>query len=72
MRLRRSGISVDIYPDPVKLKKQFQYADKNAIPYVIIIGEEEMDKDLFSVKNMQSGDQQQMSFNDLQKLLLNE
>ncbi len=72
MQLRHSGISVDIYPDPIKLKKQFQYADKNAIPYVIIIGEEEMDKELFSVKNMQSGEQQQLGFNELKQVLLNE
>jgi len=72
MRLRSSGVSVDIYPDSVKLKKQFQYADKNAIPYVIIIGQEEIDKNLFSIKNMRSGKQQQMNYKELEQLLLNE
>lgn len=72
MELRRSGIAVDIYPDPVKLKKQFQFADKNNIPYVIVIGEEEVKDGEFSVKDMKKGDQQKMNLKELKELLLND
>ena len=72
MELRRSGIAVDIYPDPVKLKKQFQFADKNRIPYVIVIGEEELQNGEFSVKDMKKGDQQKMNLKELKELLLND
>lgn len=72
MQLRRFDIAVDIYPDAVKLKKQFQYADKNNIPYVIIIGEKEIGQDNFSVKNMQTGQQDVLTFNQLKELLINE
>ena len=72
MELRRSGIAVDIYPDPVKLKKQFQFADKNRIPYVIVIGEEEVRDGEFSVKDMKKGDQRKMNLKELKELLLND
>ena len=72
MELRRSGIAVDIYPDPVKLKKQFQFADKNNIPYVIVIGEEEVKDGEFSVKDMKKGDQRKMNLKELKELLLND
>ena len=72
MELRRSGIAVDIYPDPVKLRKQFQFADKNNIPYVIVIGEEEVKDGEFSVKDMKKGDQQKMNLKELKELLLND
>ena len=72
MELRRSGIAVDIYPDPVKLKKQFQFADKNRIPYVIVIGEEELQNGEFSVKDMKKGDQRKMNLKELKELLLND
>ena len=72
MELRRSGIAVDIYPDPVKLRKQFQFADKNNIPYVIVIGEEEVRDGEFSVKDMKKGDQQKMNLKELKELLLND
>ncbi len=72
MELRRSGIAVDIYPDPVKLKKQFQFADKNRIPYVIVIGEEELQNGEFSVKDMKKGDQRKMNLKELREFLLND
>mgnify|MGYP000273406748 FL=1 len=71
MELRRFGIAVDIYPDSVKLKKQFQFADKNNIPYVIVIGEEELQNGEFSVKDMKKGDQRKMNLEELKEFLLN-
>ncbi len=55
--LRESGISCEIYPDHSKIKKQMQYADKNNIPFVLMIGEEEMRTGNLSLKCMKSGKQ---------------
>ena len=51
----RSDRNVSIYPDPVKLSKQFTYAEKNKFNYVIIFGQEEMKKEIFKIKNLNSG-----------------
>ena len=51
----RNDRNVSIYPDPVKLSKQFTYADKNKFNYVIIFGQEEMKKEIFKIKNLNSG-----------------
>jgi histidyl-tRNA synthetase len=55
--LRNEGIRCEMYPDAVKMKKQLQYADKNNIPFVLVAGASEMEKDVFSLKNMRTGDQ---------------
>ena len=59
--LRENGISSIIYPDNVKLKKQFDYANKNKIPFVIIIGENEVNNSTVALKNMQTGEQQELT-----------
>ncbi len=59
--LRENGISSIIYPDKVKLKKQFDYANKNKIPFVIIIGENEVNNSTVALKNMQTGEQQELT-----------
>ena len=51
----RNDRNVSIYPDTVKLSKQFTYADKNKFNYVIIFGEEEMKKEIFKIKNLDTG-----------------
>lgn len=56
--LRKSGLRAEIYPDAVKMKKQFNYANKKGVPFVIILGEDEVAQDTFQVKNMKTGDQQ--------------
>lgn len=56
-QLRLAGISCELYPDPVKIKKQMQYADKNHIPFVLIAGQEEMEQDAYTLKNMRTGAQ---------------
>lgn len=56
-QLRKQGIHCEMYPDIVKMKKQMQYADKNQIPFVLVAGQEEMGKGVFSLKNMRSGEQ---------------
>jgi len=64
--LRNEGISCEIYPDAgAKMKKQMNYANNNKIPYVAIIGEEEIQSGKIALKNMASGDQNKLSFEDL-------
>jgi histidyl-tRNA synthetase len=58
--VRAAGIAAEMYPDQAKLKKQMEFANKRNIPYVLIIGAEEMQKNVVSLKNMRSGEQQNM------------
>jgi histidyl-tRNA synthetase len=58
MNLRDSGIRSDLYPDQVKVAKQFKYADKRDVPFVILIGDQELKEGTFTVKEMKSGRQQ--------------
>lgn len=68
-QLRAAGINCEVYPDAAKMKKQFEYADKKKIPFVCIIGSQEMEKGEFGLKNMLSGEQQQVSTETLIQLL---
>ena len=56
-KLRDKGISVELYPDFAKLKKQFDYAEKKSIPYMVIAGEEEQSKGTVNIKNLSTGEQ---------------
>lgn len=58
MQFRDSGIRADFYPEQVKVAKQFKYADKREVPFVVLIGEEELRRDEFTVKDMKSGQQE--------------
>lgn len=53
--LRREGVSAEVYPDPVKMKKQLTYANAKGIPYVAIIGESELEKGVVTLKDMAGG-----------------
>ncbi len=64
-RLRDCGVAVEIYPDVAKLKKQFDYADKKGIPFLVIVGEEEMSRGVFNLKNLKSGEQSVLSESEL-------
>lgn len=68
-QFRRKNISVEIYPDQAKMKKQMSYADSNNIPFVAIIGEEEMTSQKIMLKNMLSGEQQLVSIDECIKLV---
>jgi len=59
-KLRNSGIATEMYPDQAKLKKQLAYADAKRIPYVILIGEDEIRDGHLSIKNMHTGEQRSM------------
>jgi len=56
-KLREEGISAEIYTDQVKLKKQFDYATKKGIPYLAIVGEDEVTNSKISLKNLATGEQ---------------
>ena len=57
-RLRAGGLRVEVYPEPAKMKKQMGYADAKHIPYVAIIGGDEMAAQKMMLKNMNTGEQQ--------------
>ncbi len=62
---RANGIRTELYSEADKLKKQFKYADQKQIPFVVIIGEEEMKTGLLSFKNMKEGTQEKLSMNQI-------
>ncbi|MBY0542318.1 MAG: histidine--tRNA ligase, partial [Sphingobacteriaceae bacterium] len=68
-KFRSIGIAAELYPSAAKLKKQMSYADGKNIPYVILIGESEMQSGLLTLKNMESGEQQQLAIDDIIKKL---
>lgn len=57
-KLREKGISAELYPDNAKLKKQFTYAEKKGIPYLVFYGEQEIADGNITFKNLEKGDQQ--------------
>ena len=59
--LRAQGIRVEVYPEPAKMKKQMAYADAKAIPFVAIVGDNEMNTQTVMLKNMTTGEQQQVN-----------
>ena len=68
--LRKSGISAELFPDNVKLKKQMQYANNRNIPYVALLGEKEADEGTVTIKNMKTGGQQTIYQKDLSNFVL--
>lgn len=63
--LRNSGIETENYLEDKKIKAKFKYADKLQIPYVIVIGEDEIVNDVVTLKNMQTGDQETLKIEDI-------
>ena len=63
--LRAQGISVEVYPEPTKMKKQMGYADDKKIPYVAIVGGNEMESNTVMLKEMSSGEQRQVTLKEL-------
>ena len=69
VELRKAGINSELYPDSAKMKKQMNYANKKNIPYVVLVGEDEMNSGLLTVKNMKDGSQSNFNLVDFIKLL---
>ena len=63
--LRARNIAVEVYPEPTKMKKQMGYADDKQIPYVAIVGGNEMETNTVMLKNMLSGEQKQVTLDEL-------
>lgn len=59
--LRSHNINSELYPEAKKIQKQFEYADKKGIPFVCIIGSEEMEKGIFSLKDLSNGQQEKLN-----------
>ena len=64
-KLRDEGISVDLISDNLKLKKQLKYANKNNIPFVMIVGEDEIKSNSFTFKSMENGKQVKNSIDEI-------
>lgn len=67
-KLRNNGVKTEIYLNDKKLKAKFKYADKLEIPYVIVIGEDEIAKNMFKLKDMKTGEEKEIDFNDVNSL----
>lgn len=67
-KLRKKGLKTEVYPESSKLKKQLNYADKRNVKNVIIIGQEEFLKSEFTLKNMQTGQQETHNFTEIENI----
>jgi histidyl-tRNA synthetase len=63
--LRDKNVSCEIYPDQAKIKKQLEYADKKKIPFVIVIGSEEVKTGMLTLKKLESGQQLKLTFQEI-------
>ena len=61
---RKKGVSTEVYPDTVKMKKQMAYANAQHIPFVALVGESELAENRLTLKNMETGEQQQLSIEE--------
>ena len=67
--LRSAGVKADLYPSNAKIQKQFKYANNRNVPYVVLIGEQELNDDSFVVKNMASGEQNTYTLADAEMFI---
>ncbi|MDP3313513.1 histidine--tRNA ligase [Lutibacter sp.] len=68
MVLRAKGIKTELYPESDKLKKQMHYANRREIPFVVMVGVNELENNNFTLKNMHTGDQQICNLEELLKI----
>ena len=66
-QVRAAGINAELYPDSAKMKKQMSYADDKKIPFVVLVGSEEIKSGALTLKNMQTGEQEKISIGDVIK-----
>jgi histidyl-tRNA synthetase len=64
-KIRKAGINAELFPEAAKMKKQMTYADKKNIPFVVMVGKNEMENNVLSVKNMKTGEQEEMGIDGL-------
>jgi histidyl-tRNA synthetase len=70
--LRKHNIAAELYPDPTKIAKQMSYANAKEIPFVIMAGEEEIKEEVFTLKNMTTGEQTKTKLSKIVTNLLSE
>lgn len=63
--LRNQDIKAELFPDKAKMPKQFQYAEKKGIKHVVIVGETEMNENVYALKDLQTGEQQKLTLDAL-------
>ncbi|HEY0355118.1 MAG TPA: His/Gly/Thr/Pro-type tRNA ligase C-terminal domain-containing protein, partial [Flavisolibacter sp.] len=68
-KLRRKGIASEIFHEPAKFDKQFKYAEKKNIPFIIILGTKELELEACTVKDLRSGEQKNIAFENLPDFL---
>ncbi|MBU2525044.1 MAG: histidine--tRNA ligase [Bacteroidetes bacterium] len=71
-KLREKGVIAELYPDAAKPQKQLAYADKRHIPMVVFVGEAERKNQVFTLKNMKTGEQKSLTFAELAALFVHE
>ncbi|MCF6241623.1 MAG: histidine--tRNA ligase [Bacteroidales bacterium] len=64
-KLRSRGVKTEIYPEPTKMKKQMNYANKKQIPFVVLAGENEIENQKVTLKNMETGEQKTIGVDEL-------
>jgi histidyl-tRNA synthetase len=69
--LREAGVRAEVYPDSAKMKKQMNYANNRNIPFVVLVGSNEIEKNTFTIKNMQNGTQQECDLKELLQVVIN-
>ncbi|WP_053975401.1 histidine--tRNA ligase [Mangrovimonas xylaniphaga] len=63
--LRKQGVAAEMYPDAAKMKKQMNFANKREVPFVVMVGESELNSNTFTLKNMATGEQQTIFLEEL-------
>ncbi len=63
--LRENKISAELYPDAVKMKKQLDYANAKKIPFVVVIGSDEIKSGKLTIKNMETGEQEKLDLKEI-------
>ena len=64
-QVRQAGVAAEMYPEPVKMKKQFAYADKKGIPYAVVVGPDELASGQYSLKDLRTGEQEGLSLDEI-------
>jgi len=68
-QIQQTGIKAELYPDAAKMKKQMKYADQKKVGYVLLIGEEEMNTGIYTLKNMKTGEQTKGNLEEILTIL---
>ena len=68
-KIRKTGINAEIFPDSAKMQKQMNYANKKEIQFVVLAGETEMQAQIFTLKNMETGEQKSVTSQELINIL---